>query len=77
MNDKIINPESGRPVKILGKIGQKVLGNLFRQSGGKSSSSKNKPKKKNEQKTPTKNLSLFPKKVLLINIYSSYSNKYL
>ena len=50
MNDKIINPESGRPVKILGKIGQKVLGNLFRQSGGKSSSSKNKPKKKTNKK---------------------------
>ena len=52
MNDKIINPESGRPVKILGKIGQKVLGNLYRQSGGKSSSSENKPKKKRTKKKP-------------------------
>ena len=54
MNDKIINPESGRPVKILGKIGQKVLGNLFRQSGGKSSSSENKPKKKRTKNTNKK-----------------------
>lgn len=54
MNDKIINPESGRPVKILGKIGQKVLGNLYRQSGGKSSSSENKPKKKRTKNTKKK-----------------------
>ena len=57
MNDKIINPESGRPVKILGKIGQRILGNLYRQAGGKSPSSKkkNKPKKlrtKNTNKKP-------------------------
>ena len=52
MNDKIINPESGRPVKILGKIGQRILGNLYRQNGGKSPSSKkkNKPRSKNTNK---------------------------
>lgn len=52
MNDKIINPESGRPVKILGKIGQRILGNLYRQTGGKSPSSKkkNKPRSKNTNK---------------------------
>tara|TARA_Y200000002_G_scaffold199993_1_gene165001 strand:- start:1559 stop:1786 length:228 start_codon:yes stop_codon:yes gene_type:complete len=47
MNGKIINPESGRPVKILGKLGQKILQNLYIQNGGRSSSSKKKtnPKK--------------------------------
>lgn len=56
MNDKIINPESGRPVKILGKIGQKILGNLYRQTGGKSPSSKkkNKPKKPRTKTTNKK-----------------------
>ena len=37
MNDKIINPESGRPVKILGKSEVKeYLVTAARQTGGKS-----------------------------------------
>ena len=60
MNGKIINPKSGRPVKILGKIGQKILGNLYRQTGGKSPSSK----KKNKLKKPrTKNKNKKPKTI--------------
>lgn len=60
MNGKIINPESGRPVKILGKIGQKILGNLYRQTGGKSPFSK----KKNKSKKPrSKNTKKKPKSI--------------
>tara|TARA_B100000242_G_scaffold294375_1_gene276904 strand:+ start:10249 stop:10476 length:228 start_codon:yes stop_codon:yes gene_type:complete len=63
MNDKIINPESGRPVKILGKIGQRILGNLYRQTGGKSDSSKkkNKPKKPRSKNTNKKSKSISKK----------------
>lgn len=68
MNGKIINPESGRPVNILGKLGQRILGNLYKQHGGKSTSTKkikNKPKKKS--KSTSKNPKVISKKKSIDN----------
>tara|TARA_E500000178_G_scaffold349507_1_gene406528 strand:+ start:264 stop:491 length:228 start_codon:yes stop_codon:yes gene_type:complete len=60
MNGKIINPESGRPVKILGKLGQKILRNLYIQNGGRTSSSK---KKTNPKKIKSKIIKKNPRVV--------------